>query len=321
MSKFKNISMSVLGALSAWNPKSIMHKRNGLTVFTFHEVSDAPSEFLKEYDLSTGVELFKRQIGWIASRFEIISSYDLLSNRIPAHAAMITFDDGWEGSFEHAVPYLADNKIPSLHFLNMALIEGDEPLLPAYVSCMSKEKEFLDFMGGTDMNVPLFLSITPQILERYVKQSNSVNDVQVYQGRIVKKNMLKEWQRNPYVQIGNHLYQHWNSAALSPTELSTQYKLNEDCLAKYENSVPLFSIPFGRWGMCFRDSDFLLVKKLGAARIFANCGTRNGDKNRLLLDRINISQEIAKPSQLDFRINKNDLLFRRTLQERVDGPE
>lgn len=319
MANIKKISMSVLGALSTWNPISITRKRNGLTIFTFHEVSDAPSKFLKEHNLSTGIELFKKQIGWIASRFEIISSYDLLSNRIPSHAAMITFDDGWEGCFQHAIPYLADNKIPSLHFLNMALIEGGEPLLPAYVSCKLRDKEFLDFMSAADLTTPYFLSITPQILERYVKQSKSMNDVLDYQGRIVTKTVLKEWQKNSYVQIGNHLYQHWNSATLTPAELTNQYKLNEKFLEKYENSVPLFSIPFGHWGICFRYSDYLLVKSLGAARIFANGGTGNRDKNSLLLDRINISQEIVKPSQLDFRINKNDLLFGRTLQERANA--
>jgi peptidoglycan/xylan/chitin deacetylase (PgdA/CDA1 family) len=317
MSSIKNITMSVLGAVSAWHPISISRKRNGLTVFTFHEVSDTPSDFLRQYNLSTGIDLFKKQIDWIASRFEIISSYDLLSNRIPAHAAMVTFDDGWAGSFEHAVPYLADNKIPSLHFLNMAFIDSSEPLLPALIACKSKDKEFLDVMDTAGLAPPYFLSITPEILKKYLIQPNNMNDVLDYQGRSTKTTVLMEWQKNPYVQIGNHLYQHWNSAALTPAELTYQYKLNADVLDKYENSVPLFSIPHGQWGSCFRYADYLLVKSLGAARIFANCGTVNGDKNSSLLDRINISQEIVKPSQLDFRINRSDILFGSTLQERV----
>lgn len=319
MTSIKEFSKSILGVLSTWHPVSMARKRNGLTVFTFHEVSDVPSDFLQKYNLSIGIELFKKQVSWIENRFEIISSYDLLANRIPTCAAMITFDDGWAGSFEHALPYLADNKIPSLHFLNMASVEGGESLLPAFVASMEKDRGFLDFMDAERLSYPYFLSITPKILARYLKQANSVDEVLGYQGRCVDPAALREWQKNPYVQLGNHLYQHWNSAVLSSAELTYQYKQNKVLLDKYENSVPLFSIPHGQWGNCFRYEDYLLIKSLGAARIFACCGTVNGDKASILLDRINISKETVRRSQLDFTINKNSMLFGRTLQERVNA--
>lgn len=317
MTSTKDFSKSVLGALSRWHPVSIRRRKNGLTIFTFHEVSDGPSDFLRQYKLSTGIELFKKQVNWISSRFEIISSKDLLANRIPDSAAMITFDDGWVGSFENATPYLADNKIPSLHFLNMAFVKGEEPLLPAFVAFMEKEQGFHEFVVEAGLQSPYYLSMTPKILERYLKQANSASEVLIYQGKSVDQTTLRYWGNNPYVQLGNHLYQHWNSAALTPSELAHQYKLNEMSLREYANSTPLFSIPHGQWGSCFRYEDYLLIKSLGAARIFANCGTVNNNKESTLLDRINISQETVSPSQLDFTVNKGSMFFRCSLQENV----
>lgn len=81
--------------------------RGRLSVFVFHRVLDAPDPLLPELPDRA---LFARQLGWIAEQFEVLAPLEacerLAAGRLPARAAMLTFDDGYRDNLEVALPEL-----------------------------------------------------------------------------------------------------------------------------------------------------------------------------------------------------------------------
>ena len=84
----------------------------------FHEISNNPSPYQIEKSLNIKIENFTKQLDFIKNNFNIINPKDLLINKIPDNAALISFDDGFYGSINNALPILEEKKIYSIHFLN-----------------------------------------------------------------------------------------------------------------------------------------------------------------------------------------------------------
>ena len=135
----------------------LFNGRKKVTVFLYHEISDAPSEFSKSFGLCVSNMVFRKQVDWIRKNFTIIHPKDLLHpNIIPSNAALITFDDGFKDAYRNGISYLVKNKIPSLMFLNMGCVLDKTPLESAlacyYSSTFSKENMFKLFPEFDSLN-------------------------------------------------------------------------------------------------------------------------------------------------------------------------
>lgn len=100
-------------------------KRARLSVFIFHRVLPKPDPlFPNEPD----AEQFDRIISWVRTWFQVIpldTAVDALkTEKLPARAAVITFDDGYADNYTVALPILLNRKVPATFFIATGYLDG-----------------------------------------------------------------------------------------------------------------------------------------------------------------------------------------------------
>lgn len=307
-SLFRVIVKKTLGSLARFLPRVRHSVDKGLTVFAFHDVSNRPSQFATRYGLVVSNETFERQIKWIKANFEVVHPSAILSNEpLPKRAAIITFDDGYRGTFENGLPILERLGVPSLIFLNMQPILLGSPVMSA-VACFLEgaDPAFANFCRQASLEPPFHLSLNPRVLEDYKREHADIDMSAVgkFQGEFADLDTLRQWDGHPLVCYGNHLFEHWNAAALSLEELKCQYLQNEAELISFSGRVNLFAFTNGQPDTCFSTRDVALLKSLGAGRVFSTTGGINQDKEEFLLGRVALCESDNTVAGLWFRIGR-----------------
>jgi peptidoglycan/xylan/chitin deacetylase (PgdA/CDA1 family) len=115
------------GALPLWHR---LRNRQTLTVFMFHRVLPTshpgwgPAE--REYTLSD--VNFARALNFIARHYRCVGLNELRNPAaLPPCAALITFDDGWRDTLEHAGPLLRERQLPAVVFAVPQALEDEAP--------------------------------------------------------------------------------------------------------------------------------------------------------------------------------------------------
>lgn len=297
-----------LGIFFSYIPQVRRAMKQGVTVFMFHEVSDQPSRFAEEYGLAVTRETFHRQVSWIQSHFDIIHPVDVLNETpLPEGAAIISFDDGFESSFENGLDILKKQGLPSVVFLNMQAILEQKPIISAIACFLNRYvPEFSDFMKSAGIPYPFHLTLNPSILNSFEEQYGPVDKDAVldYQGKFADLRTVRAWNDKDIVVYGNHLFDHWNAPALSLKEFEEQYKKNEIALLRLENSINLFAFTNGQPGTCFSRREVDLLKQLGAGKVFSGVGGINRDVSKYLLGRMSMGESDKDNEHLWFRLGR-----------------
>jgi len=95
--------------------------QNAGLILCYHNVVSREEDRVGDPGLHVPRGQFERQVRWLASRYDVISLREFVA-RLAAGAALrsaavITFDDGYAGVFEHAVPFLDSLGIPATIFV------------------------------------------------------------------------------------------------------------------------------------------------------------------------------------------------------------
>ena len=105
-----------------------------LTVLNYHRIDniDRPGFDTFRPNVSASVADFDRQMEYVSRKYRVISINDLvnfLKNRksLPAHAALITFDDGYLDNYVNAYPILKKHGLSAVIYLATDYIEVDKP--------------------------------------------------------------------------------------------------------------------------------------------------------------------------------------------------
>lgn len=289
----------------------------GLTVFVFHEVSDNPSKFALQYDLSVTPDVFQKQAEWIRENFNVIHPSKLLArSKLPSRAAIISFDDGFLGTFVNGLPILRGMELPSIVFLNMAAVTDRHPILSAK-SCYLEDRvpEYVEFCKTNGIVAPYYLSVTPNIMANFQVETAYVSHDEIldYQGAFASVEVLSCWDKTGTVAYGNHLFDHWNALALTEDELENQYRTNENALSQFGSYLKLFAFTNGQPKSCFLDRHVKQIADLGAARLFSAKGGVNTDHGALLLTRLGLSSRDVDADQLWFRVGRAALTASRAV--------
>jgi peptidoglycan/xylan/chitin deacetylase (PgdA/CDA1 family) len=100
-------------------------KGGRLSTLIFHRVLPAPDPLLPGELDQAG---FARLMGWVAGAFNVLPLDEavarLKSDRLPARAAAITFDDGYADNFSMALPVLQHFRLPATFFIATGFLDG-----------------------------------------------------------------------------------------------------------------------------------------------------------------------------------------------------
>ena len=284
-------------------------KARGLTVFIFHDVTDVPSSFARQYGLFVEPDRFLKQIEWIRNEFRVAHPDELLG---PAShdlegAALITFDDGWAGIFQNALPMLDTRSLSSLVFLNPGPILAARAMVPAAAAYLSQyHPDFGALADEFSLSVPFHLSIHPRALRAFEERVGSawLSPAIQYQGALVDAATLKRWQASPLVRFGNHLYDHWNSCALTDGEFSDQFIRASEALREYPAYRPFLAFPNGRPGVAYGARHVALAKQLGVERVFSGLSVINESADAFELHRVSLTRDDVTASRIWFRLGR-----------------
>ncbi len=281
--------------------------KKNLDIFLFHEITNKPSKLQKEYKIFHNISDFKKIINWISNNYKIISPLDI--KNLKKKSALITFDDGYAGAFENAVPYLIKNRIPSLHFLNMKPIINKEPNIVSKIQYLNKNnKIFKKYLNKKKIKNPIY-EINPKKFKNFDKKiSLNNNKIIEYQGKLVSTNILKKYSNNDFVFYGNHLYDHWNMINLDIKEIKNLYFQNKRYLKKYKNFIDIFSFTHGIPHKNFSKKNLNQLLSFKPMYIFYSSGG-NKKYNMKTFDRTFLTLEDLKNKIFYFRKFRSKFLF------------
>ena len=240
-----------------------------MVTVVYHEVSDKPSKFHLENNLSVTKQNFYNQLIFLKNNFNIISPLDLISNNFETPATLITFDDGAKGFFNNARTILEELKIPCVHFLNMEPIIGGLNINGLVSYLLDVDKRIFDFFNTERISTK---NITYKQIITFLDNFNKsliINKAREYHGPWASLEDLIECNKSDLVFFGNHLFNHYNCLNLKKNELIFQFNENKKHLDKLKNSLNFFSYPYGQPGLFYNDTSNSILKELGVRYIFS----------------------------------------------------
>ncbi len=312
MQLLKKLFRSILGLVYRANPFFRYSLKNKLVIFVFHEVSNSQSEFTFSNSIAHSVFQFERHVKWIKKNFNVISPKDLFTEKkLPKYAALITFDDGYEGTFKNGLKILKKYKLPSIIFLNCKPIIESKPNLAATAIYLGRKNNFLKYAKKNFLKKPFHLSLTPQHLKVFRQEYNDhlEEEIHIFQGKLASMNTLKKWEEEENIFYGNHLYDHWNAKALTKNEFINEYNKNKQVLFSFKNYLNLFAFTNGKPGTCFSKEHIKILKELKPEKIFSASNGINSGSSSFLLGRLSTHERDISENHLWFRLGSSNSIF------------
>jgi peptidoglycan/xylan/chitin deacetylase (PgdA/CDA1 family) len=132
---------------------------NSLTVLNYHRIDNPAHENFDTFlpNISATPSDFALQMDYVSQNYNVISGADLVSfikgrRKLPARAAIITFDDGYYDNYTKAYPILKARNLPAIIFLTTNFVGTGKPLywdLIAYCFHHTNlEKAELPYLGS-----------------------------------------------------------------------------------------------------------------------------------------------------------------------------
>jgi peptidoglycan/xylan/chitin deacetylase (PgdA/CDA1 family) len=288
---FINRGVTALGpTLDSRLPALRSRLTSGLTVFMFHEITDAPSELHRRHRTYTSPDVFREQLEWISGRFTVIRPTQLPqfggSNRLPSNAALLTFDDAWAGTARVGFPILTEMSLPALWFLNLATVTARDPDLAAVRSYETKTGGGVGLAEFTSIDLRRGNELIDQVRERYGQD----HSFRTYQGPTASPEDLLAAAGEHEVWFGSHLFHHWNIPLIRDDLYADSLARNAAGLAQYPNFLPAFAPPHGYAGEDGRDFA-APARHAGVKVIFTGRGTQNPGTNGYVIDRVLLPPE------------------------------
>lgn len=249
---------------SLWNDIRVSFAvRKTSPVLLYHFVEPNPAELRGNTD-AVLLDKFQAQILRLKKRFQFVFIDELMerleAGKPMAGLAAITFDDGTRSVMKHALPWLAEWKIPSTVFLNSSLVQGDVFWRDKvkFIIHHNLAAAFIDFAGSAASH------LKPTSFYSDTKNANRINPLVLNAGL---DNFLKtraDFQSTDFgyyanldelkhaltdfVQYGNHTATHYNLSGLTLDDQRAEIHRCQQFLETHFSSnqrSSVFAIPFG----------------------------------------------------------------------------
>lgn len=219
--------------------------RRAATILCYHNVvADHEGAVSATPDLHIPLARFESQIRWLAQHYEIVRLSEL-AERIGrgeplANVAALTFDDGYAGTFRHAVPLLASLGIPATVFV-LAEAPGqwesfwwDHPDLPALIA-PRRLRYLLEELWGDGHTIP-----------RATGPCNRPPLPPCLQP--AGWDVIAAAVREGCVDLGAHSATHRRLPRLTDAELEREIVMSRAVIQRKTAATPeFFSFPYGLW--------------------------------------------------------------------------
>ena len=130
------VVLSLLDTLVGLKIFDVIHYAtpNFLTVLNYHRIEDPFKQGFDTFkpNISATPQEFSRQMEYVKARFNVITCEQLAAclrgeKKLPPHAAIITFDDGYTDNLTNALPILQKYNLPAVIFLTTDFMGSDLP--------------------------------------------------------------------------------------------------------------------------------------------------------------------------------------------------
>ena len=212
------------------------------TVLSYHEISDAKDALIPRYAVAPAH--FRKQIDWLRTNgFNFISVDDIIAEkkgrkRLPEKAVLITFDDGYRSTYDHALPYLKSLGIPSV---------------VAVVGLWEEDAKTVDFDGKS---VPRDMFMTWRELRSLTKGGLVEIASHAYdlhkgapgnpQGNMEPAATTRLWNSDSKSYESEHAYR---------ARVGADLKRSRDSIKRHTGRAPrVIAWPYGRYNHALRDS-------------------------------------------------------------------
>ena len=121
------------------------------------------------------------------------------------------------------------------------------------------------------------------------KYKKKIDEILVYQGKLIDYDQLKRFSKKKYIYFGNHMYEHYNVKVLNDYEIHKMYLQNIKELNKFKNFVNFFSFPNGIPNVSFSNNQIKYIIKNYNPNKISYSSRKINYKNNQILDRIAVS--------------------------------
>ena len=269
---------------------------NNQFTFCYHEVTNTPSKFQIENDLFVSVDNFDFQIRFLKKLFKYSYKDNLLNQSF-----LVTFDDGYRGSFNDGLEICKKNLIKPIFFLNMYSIVFNKPLISAIIIYLKKySKEFNQYCELKKINQPEHLNIDPKIFSGFSKNFEvDYHKIIKFQGELISKEDLKNHDISNDLYLASHLFDHYNVKGLDAHYLKFLIDENEKILKKFNRHLNFFAFTNGQPGTCFTKKNIKFLKDK-FDKIFSSYGSSYN--NEFLIDRIVLTNDDDNEDKIKSKI-------------------
>ena len=321
----KRLSLSLLSIAGALRIAEFLSSRS-LLVLTYHRVIPRDPGVAGQRPPNTlFTDEFEEQMAFVAKRYNVLAGDKLRAviegtESISRYSLAITFDDGYENNFSHALPILQRHGLHAVFFLTTSLIGNKDQSL-----WFDRLDRLLSIVPSAELSEWLRRHDSPLSASReeeirpYFKNLPSARQSEILDGMeqqfrhagVSKRDEtvygLMSWDQvrlmaSAGMTIGSHTASHQILAAVSPTEvqaelLSSRRRVEEET----GRTCWCFAYPNGA-RRDFRASDELAVRETGYLCAFTQIsGSIDSSTPRYSLPRI------AIPDTGDIRIFRSYL--------------
>lgn len=231
-----------------------------LTTVLYHAIADVETDFERGLDVVTRPEKFAAQIEYFSRNYDIVDLQTVLHGKLPQRPLLITFDDFYQSVLTAAREFLKPKRIPSLFFVNPALLGGDniglDNVLAFCVNCfgIAAVSEAIGIGQGAAQSLEDLIAnvaSTWSSAERARIKDLLLRDLGPKQADmgsrmpIVDPSELSQCAELG-IEIGNHTNTHVHGRSLTQQELQTEIVASREKLEALSGApVRSFSLPYG----------------------------------------------------------------------------
>ena len=265
--------------------------------FYYHDVSRDPRV---PAAVRTSPERFDAEMRFLKHHFEVVA-FDqglrrLQDGQLDRAYASVSFDDGYCGVLEHALPVLAREQVPHTLFLNSAFLDGTAVSDSIIAQVLQQDGNALR------------ACMHPQ---RYAETWSRVKRQFDWHGLFLDRPSLSRFPAG-LTQFGNHTRHHYWLAGLSRQDQESEIAGNHELLRHLPGYVSLLALPFGT-SDCFDDTTLAVNDAVhGNAVIKAVGGIGHRlEQGRWIVERMNMSDEKPRIDDvIRLRVTGRDLGYR-----------